>query len=248
MFGLKKNKYLEYYFAVDVLNEKEISESIIEDFITPATPKSSCWWSKLKATVNDGFNSQLDYVRHEHKNNNTNISTSRATAKQCPAINNILTNSYLIKAPTDMIITITKEREFIYNSSSNAYNIEAHSSDQFHTEKHGLFNNKMNLKFEIPIYIRTDNIPWVFMQPMYHNNMWFDVAAGVIDGKYTKGQPININVLVDIPKGEPVTYEIKAGDVLAYMWLPEKVELKHTKTKFMIPLFSRKWSSKSRFM
>ena len=105
----------------------------------------------------------------------------------------------------------------------------------------------MNLKFQLPINIKTDNVPWVFMQPMYHNNMWFDVTPGVIDGNYTKGQPLNINVLVDIPKDEPVTYEIKAGDVLAYMWLPEKTTLKYTKNEFMRPLFKRKWSSKSMF-
>ena len=85
------------------------------------------------------------------------------------------------------------------------------------------------------------------MQPMYHNNMWFDVALGTIDGQYTKAQELNINVLVDIPKDESVTYEIKAGDVLAYMWLPEKVELKYTKSKFMDTLYKRKWSTKSMF-
>ena len=248
MFGLKKKKHLEYYFDGD-LNSPEISEEVIGEFITPAVPKTSCWWSKLKSTINDGFNSQLDYVRHLHLNGNTNISNTRATAKICPAINSILSNSYLIKSSSDIIITVFKDASFLYNSPSNIGNISSHGAEQFHTDDgKGLFNDKMNLKFELPISIRTDNIPWIFMQPMYHNNMWFDVASGVIDGKYTKGQPLNINVLVDIPKtDEPVTYEIKAGDVLAYMWLPEKVALKRSKSKFREIIFKRNWSSKSMF-
>ena len=247
MFG-KKKKYLEWYFNDDSLNSPEIAEEVIGEFITPAVPRTSCWWSKLKSTIDDGFNSQLEYVLNFHKNGNTNIVDTRATAKQCPAINSILSNSYLIKSPSDIIITVNKDCGFLYNSSNNKIQIKIHPTYQFHTDDgKGLFNDKMNLKFELPISIRTDNIPWIFMQPMYHNNIWFDVATGVIDGRYTKGQPLSINVLVDIPKGEPVTYEIKAGDVLAYMWLPEKVELKHTKTKFMTSLFKRKWSSKTRF-
>ena len=240
MFGLKKKKYLEWYST-----DNTISEETVNKIIEQRTPRSSCWWSNMKSTINDGFKSQLDYVRHEHNNNNTDIRNTRVTAKQCPAINNILTNSYLIKSPTDIIITVTNDEGFLYNSPEDIISVSTHSTDQFHTEGSDLFNSKMNLKFQLPINIKTDNVPWVFMQPMYHNNIWFDVATGVIDGKYTKGQQLNVNVLVDIPEGEPVTYEIKAGEVLAYMWFPEKVELKHTKTKFMLPLFRRTWSSKS---
>ena len=246
MFG-KKKKYLEYYFNDDSLNSPEIAEEVVGEFITHAIPRTSCWWSKLKSTIDDGFNSQLDYVRHEHKNGNTNIVSTRATAKQCPAINSILMNSYLIKSPTDIIITIDKDCNFLYNSSNDKIVITSHGHFQFHTAGKGLFNDKMNLKFELPINISTDNIPWVFMQPMYHNNMWFDVAVGSIKGKYTKGQPLFVNVLVDIPKGKPFTYEIKAGEVLAYMWFPERVKLKHTQSKFMDKLFQKNWSSKSMF-
>mgnify|MGYP007107491073 FL=1 len=246
MFGLKKKKYLEYYFSDDDLNSPEVANEVIGEFISPATPKTSCWWSKLKTRIDEHKN-QFEYVKQQHKFGNTDIVESSATAKTCPAINNILMNSYLIKSPSDMIITINKDCGFLYNSSNDKISISTHPTCQFHTEKNGLFDGKMNLKLALPINIKTDNIPWIFVQPMYHNDMWFDVTPGVIDGKYTKGQPLNINVLVDIPEGEPVTYEIKAGDVLAYMWLPEKVELKHTQSKFITPLLKRKWSSKSRF-
>jgi hypothetical protein len=243
MFGLKKKEYLEWYS-----DDIRVTEENINEMLELSRPKSSCWWSNLKSTINSEFGSYSEYIKHQHHNGNTDLMNTHATVKQCPAVTNILTNSYLIKSPSDITITLTKDYRFLYNTANNLIDVDSHHIEQFSTEKSNIFEGKINLKFMIPINIKTNNTPWIFTQPLYHNNMWFDVTPGSIFGNYTKGQPLFINVLVDIPKDEPITYEIKAGDVLAYMWFPKRIELKHSKTKFMLPLFNRNWSSKSRFM
>lgn len=256
MFG-KKNNYLEYHFIDNGLNLlAEDGGKIIDEFISPSSAKSSCWWSNLKAYV-DGYKNQFEYVKKEHRdklklrdgNYITKINETRATAKLCPAIHSILSNVFLIKCPSDIIITVDKTTAHLYNASSNYISIRSHSTKQFHTENGNgnLFENKMNLKFELPIYIRPNNNPYLFIQPIYHNDTWYDVAPGIIDGRFKKAQPLNVNVLVDIPKDEPVTYELKSGDVLAYMWIPGKTELKHSKTNFRSGVFKRNWSSRSMF-
>lgn len=252
MFGLKKKKYLEYYF--DDIELDNAHEDIIDEFICPSTTRSSSWWSSLNSTV-DLLGNHYNYIRGvqiEHASNGpyTNgpeLLPTRATAKGCPAINNLLNNSFLVKSPTNIIITVSNDGGYVYNAPSETITIGTHSPKQFRTSKNDLFEGKLNLKFALGLNIRTDNIPWIFVQPAYHNNAWFSVAPATIERNYTKGQQVNINVFVDIPKGEPVTYEIKAGDVLAYMWLPEETTLKHTKSKFLTPLFKRNWSAASRF-
>jgi hypothetical protein len=246
----KNKNYLEYHFIKNGLNRKDIRDEIIEDIISPATPRTSCWWSSLKPT-RYGFKKFSSFIEEKHKeyfkNGNYTENKTIATVKQCPAINNIMTNAYLIKSPADISITISNTGGYVFNSSNDLIDIKSHDTDQFYTEDNNLFEGKMNLKFELPIFIRTDDIPFVFLQPMYHNNIWYDVAIGSITERYTKGQPLNINVLVDIPKGESVSYEIVFGEVLAYLWLPEKTKLKHNKRKFYEILYQRKWSSKSRY-
>ena len=244
MFGLKKKKYLEWYS-----NEGggAVTEETINEFLDPAAIKGSCWWSSLSKRIDNSFSSPKEYIQSRHKEHDTNLSSLGPTVKQCPAVNSIISNSFLIKSPTDVVVTVFSDSTFCYNSANSLMRLGTHPTDQFHTAKNNIFVGKMNLKLELPIYLRTDNIPWLILQPMYHNNIWFDVASGSIEKKYTKGQPLVINVIVDIPKGEPVTYEIKAGDVLGYLWLPEDVELKHTEKEFYRTLYKRKWSSRSRF-
>ncbi len=249
-----EKKYLEYNFFDGDLNSKEAAEEVIDNFITPSTLKSSCWWSSLASNtygLNGLFHGVKNLQRKYFKNNENVIPQFDAgktqTAKSCPAINNILTNSYLIKSPSDICITVTKDSKFIYNSVNNHIKVSSHPIGQFHTENDGIFNGKMNLKFELQMSIKSNNAPFILLQPMYHNNIWYDVVIGSITNKYTKGTPLNINVLVDIPKDEPITYEINAGEVLAYMWFPKKPKLKHQKNNILATRFDKKWSSKSRY-
>lgn len=185
------------------------TENLIDKIIVPSTPKSSCWWSRLKSI---GYN-------------------QKANIRTCPAVNDVLVNSFLLKAPCDMVISVSKDSEYTYDSECDMFSIESHHSSQYHTDKDNIFKGKLNIKFVMPVLIRTDNVPLMFLQPMYHNsNTSFMVLNGTITGTYTDKQPLLVNILVDIPKTDtPVTYNIKSGDVLAYLWSPERLELSRSK-------------------
>ena len=87
----------------------------------------------------------------------------------------------------------------------------------------------MNLKIALQVAIRTPKVPWIFLQPTFHNNPFFDVINAPIEGKYTKSQQLNINVMVDLPKDDkPISYTIRNGDILCYLWFAEDVSLKYT--------------------
>jgi hypothetical protein len=238
------------YEMLEDMYEIDRKESIIDLFIQPTLKNKSCWWKNLSGFVGEN-SSNFEYIKTLHndyiKGGTLRSVNTAATVRQCPAVTGIFKNSYIIKSPSDMVITLTSDGGYVYNSANDFMKVTSHPTEQFHTEKDNLFEGKMNLKFELPIALKTDKIPYLFLQPMYHNNIWFTVAIGVIEEKYTDRIKLNINTLVDIPKDEPVTYEIKAGDVLAYMWFPEKTKLVRSKDKFYEPIFKTKWSSKIKF-
>ena len=244
-----RKKLLEYHYHNDWYNQPE-NKDIIDNILTPTTAKSSCWWSNLKTNFG-GYKSHFDYASKNHKerlqqNNfeNSGFSASISTAKRCPGILDLFKTSYLIKSPADMFITVDKNQSYVFNTTNDLISVKHHPTNQFYTNKNNIFEGKMNLKLMISIDIKTNNIPWLFLQPTYHNNVWFDVINGVVSGANTKGQQLNLNVLVDIPKEEPITYEIKQGDVLAYMWFPETLNLKHSKINFTRNIFKGDWSVK----
>ena len=112
--------------------------------------------------------------------------------------------------------------------------VSSHPQKQFYSDKENIFDGKMNIKFKFPLAVRTDGMPLVWLQPMYHTRSWYTVANGVISHTHTKGNDLNINVLVDLPEtDEPVTYKIKHGEVLAYLWSPQKLKLSHSKKNFV---------------
>lgn len=233
-------------------NDKDLAEQIVEDILVPSSPKSSCWWSNLKLNL-FGFKNRFEYVKSQHKEYLAGVGDGRAqeatsTIKACPAVGDILSNSFLIKSPADIAVTVDSSMRFVVSTANELISVQNHSIEQFHSEEHNIFEGKMNLKFKLPIIIRTDNIPLMFLQPMFHNNVDYTVVNGTISGKYTKGQPLNINILIDIPKGdEQVVYYIKAGDILAYLWSPEKLKLQHSEKRFIDNMFPRGWDRKSMY-
>jgi len=248
-----KKEFLEFYFEDKKYQDKYTSSRIINTILCEGSPSTSCWWSNLDRNVL-GFNNIKDYIKDwQHKRiynkENSVVESSISTVKTCPAVLNILTNSFLIKSPCDIVITITKDGEFIYNTpGSDLLKIESHHVGQFHTKENNLFEGKMNLKFVIPVFIKTPFIPFIFLQPMYHRNTWYTVINGSISGDYTKAQPLNINVLVDIPKTkEAVSYSIEKGDVLAYLWLPKKLKLKISDYNFLPTMGRTSWKSRENF-
>ena len=253
---MKNNKKLEYHFFSGSLQKPEkcdYPEDTIDRILSPSSPKSSCWWSNL--TTGMGLKGRVAKIMRRQRallSREEQVSGSPAfdvNIKSCPAVNDVLFNSFLIKAPCDLAFSITKDGEFNYDCACNLFKIESHHISQFHTEKNNVFEGLMNIKFMFPVLIRTKEVPLMYLQPMYHNNSPFMVVNGTIAGKYTKSQPLNLNVMVEIPKTSvPVSYSIKKGDILAYLWSPHKLELLHKpKDIFNKRLIPTSWDMKSMF-
>lgn len=253
MFGKKKN-YLEYRFLDDKYDSN--FEEMISEILVKSKPKTSCWWSSLSMLIG-GWKSWDEYIKVYHRKILRNTphqyfdasDDNIGTAKHCPAVLDVLSDAFLIKSPSDMLITINSEGMFSCSFANKLIDIREHYGDQFllpeKVSSINLFKDKICLKFRIPIEIRTDQ-PFTFLQPMYHNNVWYDVAVGTMSKKYSmKGGPLNIIVFVDKPKSGEIDYKINAGDVLAYMWFPKKVELLHTDKHIIDEQYKRKWSTKS---
>jgi len=246
-------KELEYWFYDDKESynkDEETARNIISRILVPSTPSGSCWWSKLKSS--QFFKNHKDFVAHKQvrmlKGEDVSSMYDNSTVKTCPAIIDILRNSFLLKSPCDMVITVDRKKNFVYEGANDLMRVGSHDTNQFYTEEGNLFEGKMNLKFQMPVRIRTNKVPFMFLQPMYHNNIWFSVFNGVGSGVYTQGMELNLNVSIDIPKtDEPVTYNIKNGDVLAYIWSPEKLKLSHAKRNFFDTLIPPSWKLKNSY-
>ena len=250
MFGLKKKKYLEYYF--ESKRFRGFEEEVISEFLEKSSSKSSCYWASLLPTIN-GQNIKGRIVKFQKKYisnpDQTDVNLPEetvATVRQCPAVNDIIQNAYLLKSPVSILITINQDGSYIYNSSDDLIQITSHSNEQFKSKSYDIFKDKINIKFSFPIRIKSES-DWMFIQPMYHNDMWFDVAVGNIQGKYKNAQQLNLNTFVDIPKNGSVTYEIKPGDVLAYVWFRDEVELRKSKKRFCDQLIKSGWLVKTMF-
>lgn len=226
-----------------------LSESLSKDsigyFLEKSSPRSSCWWSKLKTSAN-GIANMFDAYGDGHERIFKGLEPNgfpNLTIKKCPAIQNILTNSFLIKSPTDMVITVSSTGDYLIDATNNQLSITSHPTEQFYTKTNNIFKDKISLKFDYPISLKCNGIPWIFLKPTYHNNIDLEVLNGVINTKLSTGQPLNVNFLVDIPKTGFTRIDIKAGDVLAYLWLPESVSLKYHEQP-ILDLFRTKWTNR----
>jgi hypothetical protein len=254
-----KKSYIDYYFDDEDLNQDEIRESIIGEFIESGSPKSSKWWKSMAATVTKikdvhdwVADKQKKYLKDSNFGVQCVIPDSIRTMKTCPGVTQTLYDSYLIKSPVDVTVTFTKETAWVFNTPETQKQLIKFSTVselQYHTKENNLFKNRTGIKIELPIKIRTNGVPYVFLQPSWHSDMWFEVAPGAISESYTQSQPLNIQGFIKTPTGtEPVSYKIKAGDVLAYIWFPKKMTLRYTPIRHHLKHFARKWSTKSRHL
>lgn len=219
MMNLKKH-YFKYNWQGEDLG--------IEKYLEVGDKKNNCWWKSLKN------NKKLFEVFNKHAQqffNNQPIEDSSVfdkSAKVCPAIGDgILNKSIIIKSPCEILINIQANGSFYYEvPDSRLLKISTHTTNQFWTSENNVFQDYYNFKFELPIQISTNGLPYIFLEPQYHNLQTpFKVVNGVIEGKHTKSQPLNINTLVHVQ--EEKTYLIKEGDVLAYLWTPQSCKLSY---------------------
>jgi len=233
-------KTLKYKLFEEETNTYEIS---IEDFLEPHNKKHNCWWSNLPLFPNGIRNLKEHWEMSLQRSKEGNFEpVTPVTAKICPAIGpGILDKVFLVKTPTDISITVDKDTAYVWQSVDRVMNVVSHPCHQFYSEKDNPFDGYLNIKFELPVFLGTDNVPWMFLHPQYHNqNLPYQVLNGIVEGIYTTKEVLNINTIMKLPAGdEPDTHLIKAGTVLAYMWFPEKMKLVEEKGLFKQPLLKK---------
>ena len=237
----------KFYYRFTAQHLEEQYKDIIDDYISTGKT-SKCPWHNALTPLSNGISSIKQYLGLESKNiiNKGFTSNSRAqtTMKVCPGINDILNNCLLIKLPTDLHLTLHDNgTKFIWKTPDGTpcIEIESHHPDQW-TPKDpnlNLFKNKQNIKFMFPLQIGSD-VPYIFLQPQFHNNVPFTVINGAVDGKYKKSNNLNINTFFECT-GNDENYFLKAGTVIAYIWFPEKVKMVYNNKLPLMPLHRKKF-------
>jgi len=242
-------KKLEWNFYQKINDE----DNLIDLFLEKHNKRNNCWWSQLNPYL-FGKGKVKDFFHWVHKKKfagEQNIPESFhsvGTAKVCPAIGKgILDKSFLLKTPTDLCFSIDSNGYIAQSIMESEIAITAnqgHSPNQYKYNwdyrddsitdiVDSPFDGYTSVKFGLPIYIRTNNVPYIFLQPQYHKQQEYNenisVLNGLVEGKYTGGQPLLLNVMVKLPKSGTKTIFIKQGTVLAYLWSPEYLELVRNK-------------------
>ena len=245
----KKKNTIEWKAIRQVHNQYKNDPDLVNVFLEKGDRRNNKWWKDLP-TFRRGFKKHLEYVNDSFKRYwNGEIPQAAVetgyTAKVCPAIRDgLLDKMYKVKMPYDFYISVTETQEYAVSSFDNIFNIQitSHPSEQFNVNSNSPFTGMMNIKFEMPIFVKTDKIPYMFLQPQYEiQDFPFMVMNGVVEGKYCAGQQMNINTLIKIPE-EPTTYFLPKGTVIAYMWFPEKMDLVHNPNLNQSP--AKNWVSK----
>jgi hypothetical protein len=247
---MRKKPTLSYRFYDERRNQKDVAEELIKSILVQATPKSSCWWSKMKTRV-DGFKSQIESIQYkQHQLMTTGNEESPwggSTVKTCPGIVDLLKTAYLIKSPADIIITMNTEGGYCALSSDDSIiSIDEHDRPQFYQEDATLFEGKVSLKFSIKLNIKTSGFGYVLADPTYHSNSGCFVPMGIVNSEYAKLTELNVITLVTLPKEGEKVITIKAGDVLAYLVPFEKCRLAFTEEDFAAKRFFKTFQGRHR--
>jgi hypothetical protein len=196
---------------------------------------TSCPFSKIPILVNNKFTSIVNYYnflkesvfRGEHDPANQRfLKRKPSTIRVCRGVNNILKNSIMLKAPCDIHISTQGEEiisTFANGKMMNFARID-HGREQY-TQNNGenLFGDVIDVKFSFPISFETTS-DMIFLQPQFHGNVPWTVVNGAINKNYAE----TLSLILLFPLTDEIKhYFIKAGTVMAYIWSPEKMTLKH---------------------
>ena len=163
----------------------------------------------------------------------SHLSQSNNTAKTCSGILNILSNSVLVKAPCDILISIDSDGTWSYVTPPGSAYVklaEEHPPVQYTParKEDAIFKNKQVIKFIMPITLRASE-DYIHLAPQYHSDLPLTLLSGVIE---TASAPLNLITTFDIPpKGEVTEIVIKKGTVMAYLWTAKPLRLKEYTAK-----------------
>lgn len=230
-------KTLEYTFTNDDLDWTEDKKKATDLMVRPCVPSSSEWFISLSYFTGEGksigevySNLKSRFLESVKSGNNQKSpdlgSGYMQTAKSCPGIKTLFKNSFLVTTPCDSHITVDDDLEISYchTSSDTLMTIDYHPRNQFVSEKHALFKDKINVKFSLPIalYTKTNAI---MLPPTYHTETPWTVLPGVISPATFQ---INVLAMFDLRKE---SYFIPKGTPLCYIYFDNQYKLKYTKKK-----------------
>ena len=252
---MKKNK-MYYSFKVKGLIEgSEEEKDLVSKFFDIKGTKSSKWFTSLPTNTSESLVGKyissipnlIKYIQKiclKEKGKHSlckvlNSGRTFSTARTCPGVRSVLSNSIVVKSPCDIIITVDEAGNWVYTSASNKLVTltEDHGPEQFgapfNSKDRSLFVDKRVIKINLPVQLATDNIPYIHLNPQFHSNTPpLEVITGVISGAYTRSASLNIITMYTLPpKGETLEIVINSGDVLAYLWSPEPLVLAQKKRK-----------------
>lgn len=243
----KKYANLYYRFTDPLLDAKD--KDFISNFMEEGTLGSSCWFKNLATNTSEGLfgkyiPNMIKYISFLHNKclrdgdqlacDHIN-SDALGTAKTCPGIRRVIKNSVLVKAPCDIAIDIYSDGSWMWKAPNNMLIElgEDHGTGQFGLPwtRPGsqLFKNKRVLKFKLPLIVRTDGEPFIFLQPQFHTDFPFEIVNGVI-APPSPSTSLNIVTFFKVPEdGDTLSVHIKEGDVLCYLWGAKPFKLKKDK-------------------
>jgi hypothetical protein len=245
---LFKRNTIKYRFCNNVYNEKHIAEELVKDIIVKSTPTTSCWWSKLKRRTDKSIN-DLESKKNKQEyilEHDTEPEGGGSTAKTCSGILNLFSRTYLIKSPTDIVITMDSKDNYRWDVGEvELVVISKHNKKQFWSEGNELFGGKACFKICIKVRLSTSGFGYMLVAPQYHNELGLDVALGYISNIYAKSEQLNIFIFMDVPKeGETSSVTIPKGTVLQYLIPDVKSKLTFGKKRFVEDLLDNGFSNK----
>ena len=246
---MKKAKLL-YRFENESRNAPDIAEELIKNILVKATPSSSCWWSKMKAR-SDNFKSRIEAIKNKQiewfKGGADVIpDSSGTTAKTCPGIVGLLTKAYLIKCPTEVVITVNKDGGYYYNlADESILKISPHSKEQFYQQDNQHFKGKIAINIHLLVSFKTTGFDCIITDPTYHSKSDFFVPTGLLSKRHSVNQELHVIAFIDLPtEDETKTFVIDAGDVLAYLIPFEECTLSFSEDNFGAKRFKSNFNFK----
>jgi len=184
----------------------------MDEWLTPAFPD---WFKDLPST-----RYKFD---HERQSFNTN-------AKGCPSFVRLFKNSYLLRAPEDIMITPPTSRPgggkvMFASEVSNAPPFLSVHSSNLGTEMHPSFaKTHVNLQFGFKfVFVPEAPIEMVYLDPCYHLDKKSDLTAmtGTLQLHPEMYMCINVNMLLPFAAFDDKNETfIKKGQPLAYLFFP----------------------------
>lgn len=238
---------LKYYFKDASYNEEHIAKEAIKTILSKAAPTSSCWWSKLKQRV-DGSKDNIGSVKLVHQESLAGRSKDfflGVTAKTCPGILSLFNKAYLLKAPCDIVITVSSTGSYEWDvSNDKLVDIGEHPTHQFQSKGSTLFKNKLCFKITLKLQLSIEGSGYLLLDPFYHNELGLETALGYLPPVYSKGEDLNVFLFIEKPLKDTDTVTIPAGTTLQYLLPDVKTRLVHSKKSFIDTMLNIRYSSK----